>query len=173
MKRIFILFIVFISQQISFSQEIYKENKNGVTRYWSYAFETKINGGMLFSLNNFTENENSEYYIEARFFDLKERFNFPCYSKLLFETQDGTVIELTAQYAEINEEYDWPQALYLITTSQLESLFNGVRLIKIEILKRNGEKVDKIFTEKKLSKDKFGIYLKKSYEAIENKRRNM
>ena len=179
MKKFLILLLLAIYQNNVFSQDIYEGyNYNVKLLFVKDYLSLKFDGEMDFNLLHFIGYGTSEYYIRADFdIEDKQRHNFPCNSKLFLVTNDESQIELTAvitgMYPE-QGEYSSAYALFPITIEQLQELFTGVKLIKMNLLKYKGErKVEKIFPQKKFSKDKFGIYLKKAYEAIENKKRNM
>lgn len=179
MKKILIILLLAIYQNNVFSQKIVEASRNNIKiLFLEELLSQKFDGEMNFRLLHFIGYGTSEYYIDASFdIDDKQKHNFLCNSKLYFETNSGTKIELTAAMTEMDTSFGdfcFAKAIFPITIEQLQELFTGVKLVKMNVLKyKGGEKVDKIFTEKKFSQDKFGIYLKKSYEAIENKKRNM
>lgn len=171
MKRIFILIIIICIYHVAFSQQIQEDNRNNVLCVWSNPIELKLDGKLQFGLANFIGDGISEYYIVARFLlDDKHNHHFPCNCKLIFQTIDEKTIELSSIVSEM-DEFGFPMAYYPITTDKLEILYKGVRLIRMELLKYIKEnRVDRIFPEKKYSKDQLGLYLQQSFNAIENEK---
>ena len=180
MKRFLLLMPFFLFQQYSFSQKIYYNEKNHIQHVWSQSYLKLLDDEIGFSIDNYLTNNTSEYYIYLTALAGKHNRSFPCNSKLVFETFEGSIIELVAVMAEIYptpDENGVRMALFPITIEQLETLFTGVSLIRMDLLSYDNQSktVNKEHPEIKFKKDKLGQYLRKAYEGIENgkKRRKM
>ena len=173
MKKIFIILFVLLSRQFAFSQEIIHEIKNNIHNYYpKYGCVLKFDDKILLSLENLLDKGISEYYIHTMvYYDDRGNYIFPCNGKLLIEASDGSIIELTSVMSIKREDYS-PEAYYPITIEQLETLFKGVRNIKIDLLTYNKSKknVVKSSPNMKSNPKKFVEFLRNSYYAIEKEK---
>lgn len=174
-----IIFITLLFQLQAFSQTTYVKEQNGIQRFFLLKrFEQKCNGVLQFKLENYVENSTSIYYIIAYFPpEDKQNHNFPCGSKLVLESFEGNVTELQSVMSVIHptlDEHGCPMSFFYISADQIKALFDGISKIKIDILtyEEKGNTVNKECPEFCFKKDKFGIYLKKTYERIEESKKN-
>lgn len=173
-RRFFILFTLFFIAYNSFSQKVESDNiENGVRRIQSKDETIEFENYFRFNLEKFIYNDESQYFIRGRS-EENEYHNFPNKCKLLFKTFDGTVIELASTFSElvqINSGVWEPTAYYPISNEQLQTLFNGISKIRVEMLSYN-KKEDTPFMdypELEFKKDKMGKKFKEMYDNVEKK----
>jgi len=173
-RRFFILFTLFFIAYNSFSQKVESDNiENGVRRIQSKDETIEFENYFRFNLEKFIYNGESQYFIRGRS-EENEYHNFPNKCKLLFKTFDGTVIELASTFSElvqINSGVWEPTAYYPISNEQLQTLFNGISKIRVEMLSYN-KKEDTPFMdypELEFKKDKMGKKFKEMYDNVEKK----
>ena len=173
-RRFFILFTLFFIAYNSFSQKVESDNiENGVRRIQSKDETIEFENYFRFNLEKFIYNDESQYFIRGRS-EENEYHNFPNKCKLLFKTFDGKVIELASTFSElvqINSGVWEPTAYYPISNEQLQTLFNGISKIRVEMLSYN-KKEDTPFMdypELEFKKDKMGKKFKEMYDNVEKK----
>ena len=173
-RRFFILFTLFFIAYNSFSQKVESDNiENGVRRIQSKDETIEFENYFRFNLEKYIYNDESQYFIRGRS-EENEYHNFPNKCKLLFKTFDGTVIELASTFSElvqINSGVWEPTAYYPISNEQLQTLFNGISKIRVEMLSYN-KKEDTPFMdypELEFKKDKMGKKFKEMYDNVEKK----
>ena len=162
MKTIKILLILwFVAVDYSFAgkkKESYQID-NGVTRVWSKVGFTYFNGSgfmkinannnvLSYQLEMFTDGKEKQYSIQLILTSLIKRskaFFFPTNAKLLIKLQDDSIIELSSIYTQNVKDPSQEKACsahFPITEDQLNKMFNGVKKIRVEIIKLNDEEDD-------------------------------
>lgn len=192
MKTIKILLILlFVAVDYSFAgkkKESYQID-NGVTRVWSKVGFTYFNGSgfmkinannnvLSYQLEMFTDGKEKQYSIQLILTSLIKRskaFFFPTNAKLLIKLQDDSIIELSSIYTQNVKDPSQEKACsahFPITEDQLNKMFNGVKKIRVEIIKLNDEEddVEKDYRDVDFKKDvlgkRFGEFYKDIYETL-------
>ena len=192
MKTIKILLILlFVAVDYSFAgkkKESYQID-NGVTRVWSKVGFTYFNGSgfmkinannnvLSYQLEMFTDGKEKQYSIQLILTALINRskaFFFPTNAKLLIKLQDDSIIELSSIYTQNVKDPSQEKACsahFPITEDQLNKMFNGVKKIRVEIIKLNDEEddVEKDYRDVDFKKDvlgkRFGEFYKDIYETL-------
>ena len=188
MKTIKILLILlFVAVDYSFAgkkKESYQID-NGVTRVWSKVGFTLFNGSgfMTINANNnvlsyqlemFTDGKEKQYSIQLILTSLVKRskaFFFPTNAKLLIKLQDDSIIELSSIYTQNVKDPSQEKACsahFPITEDQLNKMFNGVKKIRVEIIKLNDEEddVEKDYRDVDFKKDVLGKRFGEFYKEI-------
>ncbi len=91
----------------------------------------------------------------------------PTYAKLLLKLNDDSVIESTSILNKLDKDKDH-YGHFLLSESVLNSIFEGVKKIRIEIIKYDSKKeiIQNEFREVEYKEDKFGKHIKKDYENV-------
>ena len=192
MKTIKILLILlFVAVDYSFAgkkKESYQID-NGVTRVWSKVGFTYFNGSgfmkinannnvLSYQLEMFTDGKEKQYSIQLILTALINRskaFFFPTNAKLLIKLQDDSIIELSSIYTQNVKDPSQEKACsahFPITEDQLNKMFNGVKKIRVEIIKLNDKEddVEKDYRDVDFKKDvlgkRFGEFYKDIYETL-------
>ena len=192
MKTIKILLILlFVAVDYSFAgkkKESYQID-NGVTRVWSKVGFTYFNGSgfmkinannnvLSYQLEMFTDGKEKQYSIQLILTSLIKRskaFFFPTNAKLLIKLQDDSIIELSSIYTQNVKDPSQEKACsahFPITEDQLNKMFNGVKKIRVEIIKLNDKEddVEKDYRDVDFKKDvlgkRFGEFYKDIYETL-------
>ena len=192
MKTIKILLILlFVAVDYSFAgkkKESYQID-NGVTRVWSKVGITYFNGSgfmkinannnvLSYQLEMFTDGKEKQYSIQLILTSLIKRskaFFFPTNAKLLIKLQDDSIIELSSIYTQNVKDPSQEKACsahFPITEDQLNKMFNGVKKIRVEIIKLNDKEddVEKDYRDVDFKKDvlgkRFGEFYKDIYETL-------
>lgn len=188
MKTIKILLILlFVAVDYSFAgkkKESYQID-NGVTRVWSKVGFTYFNGSgfmkinannnvLSYQLEMFTDGKEKQYSIQLILTSLIKRskaFFFPTNAKLLIKLQDDSIIELSSIYTQNVKDPSQEKACsahFPITEDQLNKMFNGVKKIRVEIIKLNDEEddVEKDYRDVDFKKDVLGKRFGEFYKEI-------
>ena len=188
MKTIKILLILlFVAVDYSFAgkkKESYQID-NGVTRVWSKVGFTLFNGSgfmkinannnvLSYQLEMFTDGKEKQYSIQLILTSLIKRskaFFFPTNAKLLIKLQDDSIIELSSIYTQNVKDPSQEKACsahFPITEDQLNKMFNGVKKIRVEIIKLNDEEddVEKDYRDVDFKKDVLGKRFGEFYKEI-------
>ena len=188
MKTIKILLILlFVAVDYSFAgkkKESYQID-NGVTRVWSKVGFTYFNGSgfmkinannnvLSYQLEMFTDGKEKQYSIQLILTSLVKRskaFFFPTNAKLLIKLQDDSIIELSSIYTQNVKDPSQEKACsahFPITEDQLNKMFNGVKKIRVEIIKLNDEEddVEKDYRDVDFKKDVLGKRFGEFYKEI-------
>lgn len=188
MKTIKILLILlFVAVDYSFAgkkKESYQID-NGVTRVWSKVGFTLFNGSgfmkinannnvLSYQLEMFTDGKEKQYSIQLILTSLVKRskaFFFPTNAKLLIKLQDDSIIELSSIYTQNVKDPSQEKACsahFPITEDQLNRMFNGVKKIRVEIIKLNDEEddVEKDYRDVDFKKDVLGKRFGEFYKEI-------
>lgn len=188
MKTIKILLILlFVAVDYSFAgkkKESYQID-NGVTRVWSKVGITNFNGSgfmkinannnvLSYQLEMFTDGKEKQYSIQLILMTLIKRskaFFFPTNAKLLIKLQDDSIIELSSIYTQNVKDPSQEKACsahFPITEDQLNKMFNGVKKIRVEIIKLNDEEddVEKDYRDVDFKKDVLGKRFGEFYKEI-------
>ena len=188
MKTIKILLILlFVAVDYSFAgkkKESYQID-NGVTRVWSKVGITLFNGSgfmkvnannnvLSYQLEMFTDGKEKQYSIQLILMTLIKRskaFFFPTNAKLLIKLQDDSIIELSSIYTQNVKDPSQEKACsahFPITEDQLNKMFNGVKKIRVEIIKLNDEEddVEKDYRDVDFKKDVLGKRFGEFYKEI-------
>ena len=188
MKTIKILLILlFVAVDYSFAgkkKESYQID-NGVTRVWSKVGFTYFNGSgfmkinannnvLSYQLEMFTDGKEKQYSIQLILTSLIKRskaFFFPTNAKLLIKLQDDSIIELSSIYTQNVKDPSQEKACsahFPITEDQLNRMFNGVKKIRVEIIKLNDEEddVEKDYRDVDFKKDVLGKRFGEFYKEI-------
>ena len=188
MKTIKILLILlFVAVDYSFAgkkKESYQID-NGVTRVWSKVGITYFNGSgfmkinannnvLSYQLEMFTDGKEKQYSIQLILMTLIKRskaFFFPTNAKLLIKLQDDSIIELSSIYTQNVKDPSQEKACsahFPITEDQLNKMFNGVKKIRVEIIKLNDEEddVEKDYRDVDFKKDVLGKRFGEFYKEI-------
>ena len=188
MKTIKILLILlFVAVDYSFAgkkKESYQID-NGVTRVWSKVGITYFNGSgfmkinannnvLSYQLEMFTDGKEKQYSIQLILTTLIKRskaFFFPTNAKLLIKLQDDSIIELSSIYTQNVKDPSQENvcsAHFPITEDQLNKMFNGVKKIRVEIIKLNDEEddVEKDYRDVDFKKDVLGKRFGEFYKEI-------
>ena len=188
MKTIKILLILlFVAVDYSFAgkkKESYQID-NGVTRVWSKVGFTYFNGSgfmkinannnvLSYQLEMFTDGKEKQYSIQLIITTLIKRskaFFFPTNAKLLIKLQDDSIIELSSIYTQNVKDPSQEKACsahFPITEDQLNKMFNGVKKIRVEIIKLNDEEddVEKDYRDVDFKKDVLGKRFGEFYKEI-------
>lgn len=188
MKTIKILLILlFVAVDYSFAgkkKESYQID-NGVTRVWSKVGITYFNGSgfmkinannnvLSYQLEMFTDGKEKQYSIQLILTSLIKRskaFFFPTNAKLLIKLQDDSIIELSSIYTQNVKDPSQEKACsahFPITEDQLNKMFNGVKKIRVEIIKLNDEEddVEKDYRDVDFKKDVLGKRFGEFYKEI-------
>ena len=188
MKTIKILLILlFVAVDYSFAgkkKESYQID-NGVTRVWSKVGITNFNGSgfmkinannnvLSYQLEMFTDGKEKQYSIQLILTSLIKRskaFFFPTNAKLLIKLQDDSIIELSSIYTQNVKDPSQEKACsahFPITEDQLNKMFNGVKKIRVEIIKLNDEEddVEKDYRDVDFKKDVLGKRFGEFYKEI-------
>ena len=188
MKTIKILLILlFVAVDYSFAgkkKESYQID-NGVTRVWSKVGITYFNGSgfmkinannnvLSYQLEMFTDGKEKQYSIQLILTALINRskaFFFPTNAKLLIKLQDDSIIELSSIYTQNVKDPSQEKACsahFPITEDQLNKMFNGVKKIRVEIIKLNDEEddVEKDYRDVDFKKDVLGKRFGEFYKEI-------
>ena len=192
MKTIKILLVLlFVAVNYSFAgkeKELYQID-NGITRVWSKAGFTNFNGSgfmkvnannnvLSYQLEMFTDGKEKQYSIQLVLMTLIKRskaFFFPTNAKLLIKLQDDSIIELSSIYTQNVNDPSKEKACsahFPITEDQLNKLFNGVKKIRLEIIKLTDKEddVEKDYRDVDFKKDvlgkRFGEYYKEINETL-------
>ena len=188
MKTIKILLILlFVAVDYSFAgkkKESYQID-NGVTRVWSKVGFTYFNGSgfmkinannnvLSYQLEMFTDGKEKQYSIQLILTSLIKRskaFFFPTNAKLLIKLQDDSIIELSSIYTQNVKDPSQENACsahFPITEDQLNKMFNGVKKIRVEIIKLNDEEddVEKDYRDVDFKKDVLGKRFGEFYKEI-------
>ena len=188
MKTIKILLILlFVAVDYSFAgkkKESYQID-NGVTRVWSKVGFTLFNGSgfmkinannnvLSYQLEMFTDGKEKQYSIQLILTSLIKRskaFFFPTNAKLLIKLQDDSIIELSSIYTQNVKDPSQEKACsahFPITEDQLNRMFNGVKKIRVEIIKLNDEEddVEKDYRDVDFKKDVLGKRFGEFYKEI-------
>lgn len=174
-KIIFLIAISFLCGTHVYGQKITRnEISNGVYRIVAEPFELELEDDFIGCIHLYYDKETYEFIIEL---DGKSNklHNFPEEAKLLFKTMDGSTIELKAFDTEIGKgmdylqvPYKYPFAFYSISEQQLQSLFNGISKIRVEMLSYNKKEktIFKDFQDIDYRKDKLGKLFNKTYNKL-------
>ena len=188
MKTIKILLILlFVAVDYSFAgkkKESYQID-NGVTRVWSKVGFTYFNGSgfmkinannnvLSYQLEMFTDGKEKQYSIQLILTSLIKRskaFFYPTNAKLLIKLQDDSIIELSSIYTQNVKDPSQEKACsahFPITEDQLNRMFNGVKKIRVEIIKLNDEEddVEKDYRDVDFKKDVLGKRFGEFYKEI-------
>ena len=188
MKTIKILLILlFVAVDYSFAgkkKESYQID-NGVTRVWSKVGITYFNGSgfmkinannnvLSYQLEMFTDGKEKQYSIQLILTALINRskaFFFPTNAKLLIKLQDDSIIELSSIYTQNVKDPSQEKACsahFPITEDQLNKMFNGVKKIRVEIIKLNDKEddVEKDYRDVDFKKDVLGKRFGEFYKEI-------
>ena len=188
MKTIKILLILlFVAVDYSFAgkkKESYQID-NGVTRVLSKFGLTYFNGSgfmkinannnvLSYQLEMFTDGKEKQYSIQLILTTLIKRskaFFFPTNAKLLIKLQDDSIIELSSIYTQNVKDPSQEKACsahFPITEDQLNKMFNGVKKIRVEIIKLNDEEddVEKDYRDVDFKKDVLGKRFGEFYKEI-------
>ena len=188
MKTIKILLILlFVAVDYSFAgkkKESYQID-NGVTRVLSKFGLTYFNGSgfmkinannnvLSYQLEMFTDGKEKQYSIQLILTSLIKRskaFFFPTNDKLLIKLQDDSIIELSSIYTQNVKDPSQEKACsahFPITEDQLNKMFNGVKKIRVEIIKLNDEEddVEKDYRDVDFKKDVLGKRFGEFYKEI-------
>lgn len=168
-----LLFCVTIQAQKLNSSDI----SNGVLKISTTDFKLNLSHDFNLSLDKLTDGTKVQYYIKG-VSEKNESHSFPENAKLLFKLTDGSIVELTSYYSFINYIEDnndyYPTAYYPISEEQLNSLFNGVSKVRVELL--SVDKDDVIFQDLQdvdYKKDKLGKVFKAMYDVIAEEEKHL
>lgn len=169
-KYIFLIAMCFLCGTSAYCQKIISnQTQNGIQRLVAGVYKFELEDELLLGLDFFSDGVDKEFYIEGASENLKLH-NFPDEAKLLFKTMDGSTIELTSCYTDIfkSELSRAPWAMYPITEQQLQSLFNGIAKLRVEMLSYNkkDDTIFKDFQDVEYKKDKLGKEFKKMYDLL-------
>lgn len=189
-KLISLIILVFCSLQSHAGDIKYMEVNNGVIVIGSKtAFETYENLGFyeknsntfLYNLELYSNGNIKQYAIKASLFYrnfLKEdAYSFPSKSKMLLKLEDDSVIELKSiihqNITDLKNE-DVASAYFPISEVMLNNLFNGVKKIRIEIIKldKKSNTIIKDYRDIEFKKDKVGKKMKEWYDEINDEFEN-
>ena len=159
--------------------------ENGITRVWSNFGATCFNGSGFMKINSsnnvlkyqlemFTDGNEKQYSILLNltaFFKKSKAFFFPTNAKFLIKLQDDSIIELSSIYTQNIKDFSQEKecsAHFPITEDQLKKMFNGVKKIRVEIIKLNDEEddVEKNYRDVDYKKDVLGKSFSEYYKEI-------
>jgi hypothetical protein len=174
-KIIFLIAISFLCGTHIYGQKIIlNDMSNGVYRIVTEPFELELVDEFKGSIHLYYDKETYEFIIELNG-EKNKLHNFPEEAKLLFKTMDGSTIELKAFDTEIGKgmdylqvPYKYPLAFYAISEQQLQSLFNGISKIRVEMLSYNKKEktIFKDFQDIDYKNDKLGKLFNKMYNKL-------
>lgn len=174
MKYFYLSLFIFIVQQSAFSQKILQDFVNNDVRLISTeAKSIKLIHDFEYSLVKYSSSDTVFQYFLLCESENNKYHHFLNNGIITLNTFNGDTIELTSIYSKMSllVEYNRmkPYAYYPITISQLQTLFNGVSKIRVEMLSydKNAEKVVLDYPEIEFKKDKIGKDIKKMFEIVE------
>lgn len=169
-KYIFLIAMCFLCGTSAYCQKI-KGNvtQNGVHWLSTEPYKFELEDELFIDLILLSDGADIEFYLKCESENLKYH-NFPDEAKLLFKTMDDTTVELKSCYTELikGDVSRAPLAMYPITEQQLQSLFNGIAKLRVEMLSYNkkDDTIFKDFQDVEYKKDKLGKEFKKMYDLL-------
>ena len=181
---ILLLFVVVNYSYAGKKKESY-QIENGITRVWSKAGSTFFNGSgfmrvnsnnnvLTYQLEMFTDGKEKHYSIQLLLTAMIKRskaFFFPTNAKLLIKLKDDSILELSSIYTHNVMEPSKERvcsAHFPISEEQLNKMFNGIKKIRVEIIKLNDEEddVEKDYRDIDYKKDVLGKRFSEYYKEI-------